>query len=138
MKWVWVGLLVLVGGFTSSGCGTLVCRINDDDMRVYGGTRLDAGFAVACAENAANQIKTGKPDKFPPGMTIALSLWGLADLPFSVVADTLILPITIPEAIKASEQSSKPADFFKPPEGLTNQLGPLPPPPMPVDSLSRP
>ena len=87
-----------------SGCGTLFFN---QEYRPYGGTLVDVG-AISTFPTALG-IKTPKPNDELGGQgpdMVYLACMGLLDLPFSVVADTLTLPITtsvgIYRAVKAS------------------------------------
>jgi uncharacterized protein YceK len=94
-------VVLLIALSASSGCGTVYNLGND--CKIYGGTRFSGAFGVGCLANGCSRIISREDDKFSPEETIALGLCGLADLPFSVIADTLTLPITIAAAIKAYE-----------------------------------
>jgi uncharacterized protein YceK len=69
-----------------SGCGTAQNVIlPKQPMRVYGGVQRDLekiGDGVVPRPGAERPVLTG--------------LWGLVDLPFSAVGDTLTLPVTVP------------------------------------------
>ena len=65
-----------------AGCMTIMTRQEPDvSPRVYAGTILD----LKCVVNPAD--------------TLPVIGWCVLDLPFSLVADTLLLPLTIPEQI---------------------------------------
>jgi uncharacterized protein YceK len=78
--------------FTMAGCGTFAntCWFTEDEggMRVYGGVRAD--WAVACESVAAE----GHPENSPGPVWLPI-----VDMPFSVVGDTITLPITIPMSV---------------------------------------
>ena len=82
------------------GCMTITSRQESNpDPTVYSGTFIDLqaiGFPVFVAVGQAD----------PAGLAYyPMFLWvGLLDLPFSFVADTLLLPITIPEQIALNRQ----------------------------------
>ena len=74
------------------GCGTIASRSMSSpewDTTVYGGTCLDASM-IGIGVSAPFSGNEG-------GIGFLLLPFGLVDLPFSIVADTLILPWTIPE-----------------------------------------
>ncbi len=88
-----------------SGCMTITTREDTDDAwpRVYSGTLMDLaviGMPVLVA--------TGEVD--PGGLMALQFLWiAVLDLPFSFVADTLLLPITIPEQIALNRKPEEEA-----------------------------
>ncbi len=84
------------------GCASLMIRLDPDwSPRVYGGTVLDLGMITHPVH--------GLPEQELPFPGFAL-VFGLVDLPFSFVADTLLLPITIPEQTALNRRSSHPTD----------------------------
>ena len=105
-------LVVLLAG---TGCGTLlgVVGIRDPGHMVFIGTMVDAGALFA-----------GPSDLFGIGWVIwPIKLIALADLPFSIAADTALLPITIPLAIanrKRGRSKSQPPE--KVPRGLIETM----------------
>ncbi len=76
-----------------NGCSTYMC-LNTNSKPIYGGTRLDAQVAVyACGIGCGiNPTEPDAPDRL---MAFAVSTSALADLPFSLVADTVTLPVTV-------------------------------------------
>ncbi|MBI3407122.1 MAG: YceK/YidQ family lipoprotein [Planctomycetes bacterium] len=77
---------LLTAGVLSSaltGCGTLVNF--KDDPKIYGGVQFDAEMV--------HTIKTD--DKMAKSLAAVYAV----DLPFSLVADTLTLPVVIPIAL---------------------------------------
>jgi uncharacterized protein YceK len=81
-----------------TGCGTLGntigIRDSSEHLRVYGGVRLDAARIQECA------IGCEKSGGFGHSFydTVA-TCEAVADIPFSVVGDTLTLPFTVPDEI---------------------------------------
>jgi len=63
---------------------------------VFGGIAGDAGLAYGGMYEACWPQPNSK---FKPEVSFCLGFVGLADLPFSVVGDTLTLPITVPSTI---------------------------------------
>ena len=88
--------MVCAGAALCSGCGTLLNTAYflpcEGGQRVYGGVRLDWDAAV---ENNGNT----------PALAAAVLL---ADLPLSLVGDTLTLPYTLALAIRREGQSDGP------------------------------
>jgi uncharacterized protein YceK len=75
------------------GCGTLVNVAGGGEGTPYGGTKFDA---AACSAGLAAGVGPSLPDqKFDPPTSLGLGCYALVDLPFSIVADTLTLPITL-------------------------------------------
>lgn len=82
-------LLAVVAGGTSAGCGTIASRGTnspDWDTRVYGGVVDDAGELTAAFRGEDED-----------GVSLLVAPIVLLDIPLSFVADTLLLPWTIPE-----------------------------------------
>lgn len=73
------------------------------DSKVYGGTRIDATLV---AEGFGTDEQTAKEQKLERPVLACEGLYGLIDMPFSLVADTVMLPITVP--ITLSKQAQKP------------------------------
>jgi uncharacterized protein YceK len=100
---------------TLGGCAT--AHNLKHERQIYGGVRLDAP-AVPC-------ILSGFSPTHPPqdGFSVVLGTWALTDLPFSAVADTLTLPVTVPAALarqlgkqeSAQESVDQPAKPVSPP-----------------------
>lgn len=84
-------LLVVVATTTSlSGCGTLLSlgmNHDPDASQVYGGTRTDVFIPMVALRVIPTEEKL-------PAWTVAWSLL-LLDLPFSFIADTVLLPVTL-------------------------------------------
>lgn len=86
-------LVLLLTLTATTGCGTIAATKFEYGPRIYGGTRYDvADLAV---------------EGFPLG-----TLCGLLDFPFSVAADTLMLPYTIAEALTAEPATNAILDGF--------------------------
>jgi uncharacterized protein YceK len=79
-----------------SGCATATNVFKDNDCKVYGGTRVDAD--LVSSSFGADPKKTRADGVEPSAMALA-GCCGLVDMPFSFIADTVILPITVPLAI---------------------------------------
>jgi uncharacterized protein YceK len=88
-----IAVVVAVGG-----CGTSLNL--DGDSRVFGGVQMDAQkLQESLAHASANPRPDGK-DKSSPGMNLLEGACALADMPLSLIGDTLTLPITIPTTIE--------------------------------------
>lgn len=76
-----------------SGCATYMC-LESERKPVYGGTRTDAqmGVYLAGISLGLNSTEPDAPDRL---VALALSAQAFADLPCSVVADTIALPVTV-------------------------------------------
>jgi hypothetical protein len=61
---------------------------------------------------AAVQALRDEPDKFSPGTNAFLGACMIADLPFSAIADTLALPVTIKAALSGKEDTTTAAHSF--------------------------
>lgn len=82
-------LLAVAAGVTSVGCGTIASRRTnspDWDTRMYGGVANDAGELTV--------VFRGEDED---GLSLLVAPILLLDIPLSFVADTLLLPRTIPE-----------------------------------------
>jgi uncharacterized protein YceK len=93
----WCFRLVLMGGigFVLSGCGTIY-RVfteegrNEKGTPIYGGVRTDAKSLGVVTDTRGNRAAT-----YAMPLTVTCVI---LDMPLSLVADTLALPYTIPEA----------------------------------------
>jgi len=67
--------------FSLTGCASLINTSCDAD--IYGGVKGDIGFI---SQPDADKSADGKKDK-------ALAVLGIIDFPFSLIADTILLPV---------------------------------------------
>jgi uncharacterized protein YceK len=102
------------------GCGTMVAWT--DRPAPYGGVRLDACGPALLAQAAIPALRE-EHDKFSPGTNALLGACMVADLPFSAVADTLTLPVTVPAALAQRREKREP-----PPETADPSAKPFAPP----------
>ncbi len=95
-----VTTIVMIACACLTGCGTIHTLTENkynapqNQYWVYGGVRMDWDFVA------------GPPSPFLPRW---VRVFGIADVPFSAVADTVCLPYTIPKAVsekKKREESS--------------------------------
>ncbi len=97
-------LAVLLG---LAGCAS-VNNLGDRDRReVYGGTRLDAELVskFLVPDDQASRAKG-----LEPPVAVAAGCYGLVDMPFSAVADTLLLPVTVPASLHRRDAAAKHAE----------------------------
>jgi uncharacterized protein YceK len=86
-------ILAVTVMFTATGCGT--CMNYHTAPSPYGGVCVDVGFISNLNPRRMNEIKEGDSQ----GWAMLFGVTSIIDLPFSVVADTVMLPITIPAVI---------------------------------------
>ena len=91
---VYIGAATLAA--LATGCGSLL-NLASDSPKVFGGARLDVEVA---AEGVKDVVAPTPNDKFPPWVWASFGLVGAVELPLSLVADALTLPITIPSAYR--------------------------------------
>jgi uncharacterized protein YceK len=130
--WALIGLAIVLPS-ALGGCATSLNL--DGDSRVYGGVALDA---QKCRDflGPAPPARPDKPDKTSPGWRLLSGAYALADLPLSLIADTLTLPITIPTMLE-EHQDRDPAVLEGPVrDGRAAKLKYLSDPP--ADAPSRP
>ena len=97
--------------WAAGGCGTLYnheispCpKSRSDTFRVYGGVRKDleeVATAFVPGGSADPDHMTGRPALVATGM-----LYLAVDLPLSAVGDTVLLPITVPAALRKDQALS--------------------------------
>lgn len=98
------------------GCGTLVNITNKStENKIYGGTRLDVVGGPYLFGKGVGLIRREEHEKFPPSMCIGLGMCALVDLPFTIIADTLTLPITVRAAIDRAKNAEE-EEFHREPE----------------------
>jgi uncharacterized protein YceK len=114
--------VVVASALTLAGCGTVdnMCfenpQTNQVPMHVYGGIEADVKFLTEDEGGRANQA------------TDPLKIVYLADLPLSLVADTITLPVTLPMAyVEKESHRSNPFPKVPPQTGGPGVI-PNPPP----------
>ena len=110
---VYAGLAAWV--VSLGGCGTMMNFWWDGSFHepaVYGGTATSAGFGLQAAEEVA---KFDNLDHCADCVVIA-GYFLAVDLPLSVVADTLTLPLTVAAALQKLDPG-KPAPAIPPAHG---------------------
>lgn len=98
-KTLWVMLVLLP---TLGGCAAVGNLGAEGGAKVYGGTRVDLSLISGDVAPDADAADLKKIE--PPVRTYA-ACCGLVDLPFSFVADTLMLPVTLPLAARDRRHS---------------------------------
>lgn len=92
--------LVLLG---LAGCGsmanTFTMKPEEGGKRIYGGVRADCEVASDCLGN--RDVGAAR---------LPLLLQAYADMPFSLVGDTLALPITVPATLMREPKASPQRD----------------------------
>jgi uncharacterized protein YceK len=96
-------LVVLAALSAQGGCATSGSLAGKDGCKVYGGTRLDA---TIIAEGLAPAPDVAKTAELEGPVLLWAACCGLVDLPFSFLADTALLPITVPLAARADSTES--------------------------------
>jgi uncharacterized protein YceK len=101
-------LAVLAAVAPLGGCAATNNLFGKDGRKFYGGTQVDAslmsqGFA---------QDTDDKDQALERPVVVWAGCCGLVDMPFSIIADTLMLPVTVPSTLsrpgkEASEDSSE-------------------------------
>lgn len=100
-----VSLVALLAAPTV-GCGTILSRIDhnpDWDLALYSGGALDAGFVFGVGAD----IGIDSDDDASLLFWVLFTWPVMIDLPFSLVADTLMLPWTIPEQFSERRKELK-------------------------------
>ncbi len=114
-------LIALIGLSTlvSSGCGTALNMMGD--RQIYGGTIADAdtviGTPVSVFRGSDSRPACGIP-QLGPIMRIVVGALALADLPLSIVGDTVTLPWTISSTTDLSDEN------LITPDEIVNEIGP--------------
>lgn len=99
-------LAVVIAAPFFLGCGALINVAGNGDRTPYGGTRFDA---ATCVGGLASGVGIGPPDqKLDRPASLGLGCCALADLPFSLVADTLTLPLTLPTWFEETAKEKAP------------------------------
>jgi len=78
------------------GCASYSSLFGKDGCKVYGGTRLDA---TLISEAVAPDRDSDKTKRLESPVLAWEACCGLCDLPLSVIADTITLPVTVPVAV---------------------------------------
>ena len=77
------------------GCATALNVASEDSRQVYGGVQIDG----ALVGHDVGILIAGEDSKIADEIPFGIGLVAIGDMPFSVIADTLTLPITVPAAI---------------------------------------
>ena len=103
----WVAVLAI------AGCGT-IGNLQDRD-KIYGGARLDGKEAIRASKEL---IHPADPPDYTTTQDTAILVYACVDMPLSLIADTLTLPITIPKTVYHwLKDGAKPPDALAAPGG---------------------
>lgn len=100
--WVMLALLPLLGG-----CAAVGNLGAEGGAKVYGGTRVDMDLISG---DVAPDAEPADLKKIEPTVRTYAACCGLVDLPFSFVADTVMLPVTVPLALRHKRHARDDAD----------------------------
>ncbi|MBV9122367.1 MAG: YceK/YidQ family lipoprotein [Planctomycetes bacterium] len=103
MRSILLMVMVLAALPILEGCASVASLGGREGCQVYGGTRLDA---TMISESLSPNSQVVQSKKIEPSVRLEETCCGLVDMPFSFVADTVLLPITVPIAV-TSDQSPK-------------------------------
>ncbi|MFA5938016.1 MAG: YceK/YidQ family lipoprotein [Sinimarinibacterium sp.] len=92
-------LALSIGASALSGCGTYYTKVVRNNPTPYSGTALDA--RVMAHYYSLGHVWCGLPSCADRWMF-------LGDLPFSLVADTLVLPLTLVAQLEAADTGAAP------------------------------
>lgn len=107
MRGTLVWMAVLTGTSALGGCASAGNFSADGGPKVYGGTRVDVALISGDLGPDADPADVKKVK----GTALAgAACCGLVDLPFSFVADTLLLPVTAPMAMARARAESQSAE----------------------------
>jgi uncharacterized protein YceK len=96
---VFAAALMVLGG-----CATASTLTGKNEQKVYGGTRLDA---TLISEGFSSDSPAAKTAGIERPILACEGLCGLVDLPLSVVADTVVLPVTVPISLNHSQPDAQ-------------------------------
>ena len=113
MRGTLMAVAVLAAVSAQGGCGTAGNLTEKGGCRVYGGTRMDGAII---SDSFAPDSEMAKAEGLERPVVVWAGWCGLVDLPFSVVADTVTLPFTVPLSMKRSGAESRAAEQGPPEE----------------------
>jgi uncharacterized protein YceK len=93
MRGTYLVVPALVVCLASAGCATSSSLTDKKGCSIYGGTKLDGAIV---SEALGPHDNMGKKDGLEPPILLWEACCGLADMPLSFVADTVLLPVTVP------------------------------------------
>jgi uncharacterized protein YceK len=101
-------LSALIAAALNSGCATYMC-LEGSQKPIFGGTRIDAqsGVYLVGISLGVNPTEPDAPDRL---IALGLSTYFFTDLPFSLLADTITLPVTVWAACNQPPAESQNAD----------------------------
>jgi uncharacterized protein YceK len=91
-------IVLMLASITSlTGCAATANLGSTDGCKIYGGTQLDA---TLISEGMASDSEAAKKNNLEPPVLVWEACCGLVDLPFSFLADTVMLPLTVPLTVQ--------------------------------------
>jgi uncharacterized protein YceK len=102
-----MALLALATLSNVFGCAALM-NVKCGEAKVFGGVRTDAAASLAIVPTLAVCCGLKSDSDFEiltPPACLALQCLALVDLPFSFVADTLLLPVAVGRAMEAKARA---------------------------------
>jgi uncharacterized protein YceK len=113
-------LVALTALSALGGCATYGSLGGKDGAKVYGGTRLDA---TIIADGLAPASEVAKSPVLERPVLVWAACCGLVDLPFSVLADTALLPLTVPLAFRENGTEAQTAGPTSGTDKVISQAG---------------
>jgi uncharacterized protein YceK len=100
-------VLMLASIMSLTGCAATANLGSTDGCKIYGGTQLDA---TLISEGMASDSEAAKKNNLEPPVLVWEAGCGLVDLPFSFIADTVMLPLTVPLTVQRLCEKSPTAE----------------------------
>jgi uncharacterized protein YceK len=85
------------------GCATYASLAGNEANKVYGGARLDGTLV---REGLSADSKPSQSNKVERPVLVWEACCGVMDMPLSLAADTVLLPVTVPLALCSSSSDS--------------------------------
>ncbi len=98
MKLIAGGVLFLLLNLHCSTTLSMINDVSENDPTIYGGTQIDLLLIYGGSKLLDSPLDCG-------GLALLALVGGIIDLPFSLVADTVLLPITIPWYLAANSDT---------------------------------
>lgn len=102
------------------GCATADNLAGKGDCRIYGGARLDG---TLIAEGFQRDSALAKTQAVERPVLVGEGCCGLVDLPLSLVADTITLPITVPVTLSKQKHETDAGPVSSPSEAAHSASG---------------
>jgi len=120
-------LFILIFAMLCSGCGSIIARMGNDPANpryVYVGVRADVEGIIYTNKRAQKHFSEKQENESPVIQVIpnypARIAFGIVDLPFSTVCDTLLFPF---EGMAALSLNSRNSSFSSPTSNTDNDRG---------------